>query len=245
MAHYWGGAPRIFEASRGGATQSLLPTSERSTARTVKIVVGTVRRSRARTMAALGAKTGEPEEHQGCTRAAANQHQRCAVEPVVVVVDAWPDRVPRDMDPREVVLVFEPEGPDTFHDGGIAGTVRELIGEALWTRVQRIDEAMLKFSDDRAASQQAKGNEYRLGILGALSHQRQDLVRILEIAERSVNLQRGCACDQRIELASNNWRAMRFRDKHKNADEDNAPRSAQGLGKLAHGRIHQHSGATE
>src|SRR5205807_6892872 len=95
---------------------------------------------------------------------------------------------------------------------------------------------MLKLSGDRAAGEQAKGNEYRLGTLGTISHGRQDLVRILEIVEGSAVLQRGRGCDQRIELASYNRRKMRFPDKK--THEDNAPRSAQRLGKLVHGRIH-------
>src|SRR5437667_8186399 len=93
---------------------------------------------------------------------------------------------------------------------------------------------MLKFS----AGEQAKGNEYRLGTLGTPLREGQDLVRILEIVEGSAIPQRGRACDQRIELASNNWRKMRFPDKHENASHDNAPREAQGLGKLAHGCVH-------
>src|SRR2546426_7039486 len=92
---------------------------------------------------------------------------------------------------------------------------------------------MLKFS----AGEQAKGNEYRLGTLGTPLHQGQDLVRILEIVEGSTIPQRGRACDQRIELASNNRRKMRFPDKK--THQDNAPRSAQRLGKLAHDRIHR------
>jgi hypothetical protein len=191
----------------------------------MKIVVGTVRLSWAGPLAAPDAKVREPEKHQGCPRPAADQHQRCAVEPVVIIVEARSGGVRGKTDPLEVVIVIEPQGPDTFHDRGIAGTVRELIGERLRAEVQRMDEAILKFSGDRAAGDQARGNEYGLGI-GTLSRQRQDVVRILKMVEGSAILQRGRACDQRIELAGNDRRKMRFSDKQKDAYDDNAPRSA-------------------
>jgi hypothetical protein len=121
------------------------------------------------------------------------------------------------MDPLMVMLAVEPEGPDTFHVRGTAATVRELLGEALWAGVQRIDEAIPKFSGDRALGEQAKVNEHRLSIFETLSHQRQDLVRIVEIVAGSAVLQRGHAYDQRIELATSDRRKMRFPNEHKNA----------------------------
>ncbi len=168
-------------------------------------------------MAAPAAKTREPEEHQGCTGPAANHHQRRVVEPIGVIVQPWPGHVRSEMDPLMVILAVEPEGPDTFHDRGTAATVRELIGEALWAGVQRIDEAIPKFSGDGAVGEWTKGNEYRLSIFETLSHQRQDLVRIVEIVARSTILQRAHAYDQRIELASNDGGKMRLPNEHKSA----------------------------
>ena len=101
----------------------------------MKTVVWPVRSSWAGPMAAQDAKLREPEEHQGCTRPAADQHQRCALEPVVVIVEAWPGGVRGETDPLRVVLVVEPQDPDTFHDRGFAGTVRELVRELLWAGV--------------------------------------------------------------------------------------------------------------
>jgi hypothetical protein len=82
-------------------------------------------------MAAPDAKLRESEEHQGCTRPAADHHQRGAVEPVVVIVEAWPGGVRGETDPLKVVFAVQPQGPDTFDDRGIAGMVRELVGELL------------------------------------------------------------------------------------------------------------------
>ena len=101
----------------------------------MKTVVWPVRSSWAGPMAAQDAKLREPEEHQGCTRPAADQYQRCALEPVVVIVEAWPAGVRGETDPLRVVLVVEPQSPDTFHDRGFAGTVRELVRELLWAGV--------------------------------------------------------------------------------------------------------------
>src|SRR6266699_1585831 len=113
----------------------------------MKTVVWPVRSSCwAGPMAAQDAKLREPEEHQGCTRPAADQHQRCAVEPVVVIVEAWPGGVRVETDPLRFVLVVEPQGQNTSHERWNGATVTDFLEEVLWAGVQRIDEPLIKLA---------------------------------------------------------------------------------------------------